>query len=353
MSLAASPAVLDRSASEATPREISQPTTPADRAFRGVTTAAAFTSLVVMALIALFLILQAMPALRLAGGRFLTEFQWRPDDETALFGIGSMLYGTVVISIIGLVIAVPISIGTALFINEYAPRRIKGVLISLLDLLAAIPSLIFGLWGLFFLQPALVPVAEFLSTRLSFVPIFRANGLYTSSLFIAGVVVAIMIVPIIASVSRAVLAEVPRSYCEGALALGGTRAGMITTVLLPQSRSGLTGAAMLGLGRALGETIAIALILSFDFTVSSRILQPGGANIAGTIALRFPEALETGRSALAAAGLALFVMTLLVNLLARTIVSRAQRPAKASTRTKAETKAETKVETTMAAGAIK
>ncbi len=328
MTITAPPAVLDltvdRRADE--PREIAQPVTTADRVYRGITTAAAFTSLVVMILIALFLVAEAAPALRLAGGRFLTEFQWRPDEDSARFGIGSMLYGTVVISFIALVLAVPISVGTALFINEYAPRRVRGILISLLDLLAAIPSLIFGLWGLFFFQDKLVVVARFLSTYLGFIPIFKVGGTtFTSSLFVAGIVVAIMIIPIIASVSRAVLAEVPRSYCEAALALGGTRSGMISTALIPQSRSGLVGAAMLGLGRALGETIAVALILSFDYTASIRILQPGGANIAGTIALKFNEALSMGRSALAAAGLALFVLTLLVNLGARMVVARSSR----------------------------
>jgi phosphate transport system permease protein len=328
MSITAPPAVLDLTVARPSdePREITQPVTAADRAYRGVTTAAAFTSLVVMLLIALFLVVEATPALRVAGGRFLTEFQWRPDDDTARFGIGSMLYGTVVISFIALLLAVPISIGTALFINEYAPRRVRSILISLLDLLAAVPSLIFGLWGLYFFQDKLVVVARFLSRFLGFIPIFKVAGsTFTSSLFVAGLVVAIMIIPIIASVSRAVLAEVPRSYCEAALALGGTRSGMISTALIPQSRSGLVGAAMLGLGRALGETIAVALILSFDYTASIRILQPGGANIAGTIALKFNEALATGRSALAAAGLALFVLTLLVNLAARLIVARSSR----------------------------
>jgi phosphate transport system permease protein len=322
MSITTQPALVDLSVSSDEPRNIAQPVTRADKIYRGVTTGAAFTSLLVMGLIALFLIIEAIPAFRVAGWSFFTEFSWLPDEAEPRFGIGSMLYGTVVISVIALLLAVPISIGTALFVNEYAPKFLQKTLVTLLDLLAAIPSLIFGLWGLFFLQPRLSSVAKFLSDNLGFIPIFKTSEIYTSSLFISGVVVALMIIPIIASVSRAVLAEVPRSYCEAALALGGTKSGMVTTVLLPYSKSGLTGAAMLGLGRALGETIAIALILSFDFTVSPRILQPGGANIAGTIALRFGEALEAGRSALSAAGLTLFVLTLLVNLLARSIVNR-------------------------------
>jgi phosphate transport system permease protein len=288
--------------------------------YRAVTTGAAFASLLVMALIAIFLVIQAIPAFRAAGFSFFTTSEWRPDDDPATFGITSMLFGTILVSFLALMIALPISVGTAVFVNEYLPKRIQRAFVSVLDLLAAIPSLIFGLWGLFFLQPHLNGVARWLSDWMGFIPIFKTNGIYTSSIFICGVVLALMIVPIIASVSRAVLAEVPRSLCEAALALGGTRTGMIRRVLLPNSRGGVVGAAMLGLGRALGETIAIALILSFDFSISPHILQPGGATVAGTIALRFPEALNMGRSALSAAGLSLFVITLLVNLAARSIV---------------------------------
>jgi phosphate transport system permease protein len=310
-----------------TPRAIGTQRTTADKIYRGVTTGAAMTTLVVMGLIGLFLIIQAAPALRMAGAKFLTTAEWRPDpdDGPAIFGIASMLFGTVVISLIALVIAVPVSISTAVFVNEYLPSKIQKAFVSVLDLLAAIPSLIFGLWGLFFLQPHLNGVSRWFSDWLSFIPIFKTNEIYGSSMFNAGVVLALMIVPIIASISRAVIAEVPRSLCEAALALGGTRSGMVRQVVLPYSRGGLVGASMLGLGRALGETIAIALILSFDFTVSGRILQPGGASVAGTIALRFPEALENGRSALSAAGLALFVLTLLVNSAARGVVARTNR----------------------------
>jgi phosphate transport system permease protein len=308
-----------------TPRAIGTQRTTADKVYRGVTTGAAMMTLVVMGLIGLFLIIQAAPALRLVGAKFLTTKEWMPDEDPARYGILSMLFGTVVISVIALVMAVPVSIGTAVFVNEYLPAKIQRAFVSVLDLLAAIPSLIFGLWGLFFLQPHLNGVSRWLSDWVSFIPIFKTNEIYGSSMFNAGVVLALMIVPIIASVSRAVIAEVPRSLCEAALALGGTRSGMVRQVVLPYSRGGLVGASMLGLGRALGETIAIALILSFDFTVSGRILQPGGASVAGTIALRFPEALQNGRSALSAAGLALFVLTLLVNSAARGVVSRTNR----------------------------
>jgi phosphate transport system permease protein len=311
--------------STSAPRPLKPVRPPADRAYRIITTGAAMTSLLVMGLIGLFLIIQALPAFRQAGFSFFTTNDWRPDDDPSTFGIASMLWGTFVIALIALVIAVPVSIGTAVFVNEYLPGRLKRWFVTVLDLLAAVPSLIFGLWGLFFLQPKLAGISRWLSDWLGFIPIFKANGIYTSSMFISGVVLALMIVPIISSVSRAVVAEVPRQLCEAALALGGTRWGMIRQVVLPYSRGGLVGASMLGLGRALGETIAIALILSFDFTRSLNILQPGGASVAGTIALRFPESLDMGRAALSAAGLTLFVVTLLVNLAARSVVARTNR----------------------------
>lgn len=310
------------------PRVIDAPVLPADRLYRRVTVTGAMTSLVVMALIAVFLLKQAWPALSQAGLRFFTTFEWRPDELPAVYGIGSALFGTVVIALIALVIAVPVSIGTALFINEFAPRRFQRWLVTLVDLLAAIPSLIFGLWGLSFLQPRLDGLARWLSDWMGWIPIFKTKiPIFGSSLFVSGVVLSLMIVPIITSIARAVMAEVPRVYCEAALALGGTRTGMIKEVVLPFSRGGLIGASMLGLGRALGETIAVALILSNDFRVPSNILSPGGASIAGTIALKFGEASVNGRSALVGAGLVLFVVTLIVNLFARIVVARSAAPA--------------------------
>jgi phosphate transport system permease protein len=285
-------------------------------------------SLVVMGLIAAFLVKEAIPALRKVGWRFFTTFGWGPDDFPASYGIGSMLFGTVVAALIALVIAVPISIGTALFINEYAPLRFRRALVTGIDLLAAIPSLIFGLWGLSYLQPKLDGPAQWLSDWLGFIPIFKTTvPIFGSSLFVCGVVLALMIVPIVTSISCAVMSEVPRVYCEAALALGGTKAGMVKEVILPFSKGGLVGASMLGLGRALGETIAVALILSNDFRIPHNVLSPGGASVAGTIALKFPEAGPNGRSALIAAGLVLFIMTLLVNVVARFVVNRTKVPA--------------------------
>ena len=284
-------------------------------------------SLVLMLLVAGFLLKEAWPAVSKAGLKFLTVFEWDPDGSPAVYGVASGLYGTVVIALIALVIAVPISIGTALFINEYAPLRFRGVLITLVDLLAAVPSIVFGLWGLSFLQPKLDGPAKFMADHFGFIPIFKTKiPFFGSSLFVCGVVLALMIIPIITSVARAVMSETPRVFCEAALALGGTKAGMVKEVILPFSKSGLVGASMLGLGRALGETIAVALILSNDFRVPTNILSPGGASIAGTIALKFGEASVNGRSALIGAGLVLFTVTLLVNVVARSVVGRTRKP---------------------------
>jgi phosphate transport system permease protein len=305
------------------PRVLNSPISAADRLFRRVATAAATASLLVMGLIALFLLIQAWPALSKAGFSFLTRFEWDPDGFPAVYGIGSALAGTIFISLIALLLAVPVSIGTAVFINEYAPRRIRGPLVTMIDLLAAIPSIVFGLWGREYLNTPLANISRFLADHIGFIPFFRTDALFFgNSYLVCGVVLGIMIVPIITSVSRSVMNEVPRGYCEAALALGGTRAGMIRSVVLPFSRSGLVGASMLGLGRALGETIAVALILSIDQRLYTNVLQPGGSAIAGMIAIRFGEASTNGRSALIGAGLVLFVVTLIVNVVARRVVSR-------------------------------
>ncbi|MGH9180619.1 MAG: phosphate ABC transporter permease subunit PstC, partial [Acidimicrobiales bacterium] len=224
---------------------------------------------------------------------------------------------------IAFVLAVPVAVGTALFINDYAPPRLRGILVSLVDLLAAVPSLIYGLWGLYFLQPRLNGTTRWLADHLGFLPIFASNRTpIGASPVVAGVVLAIMIVPIVTSVSREVLRQTPVGLREAALALGGTRWGMIRQVVLPFGRSGVVGASMLGLGRALGETIAVALILGFTFDIGLHVLEPGGSSIAGLIAVKFGEAGELERSALVAAGLVLFVLTLLVNMGARVVVGR-------------------------------
>ena len=269
-------------------------------------------------------------AFRKAGLSFFTEFAWQP-DLGGKFGVGAVLPYTIEIALVGLVIAVPVSVLAALFITEYAPRRIKRTLTSIVDLLAAVPSLIYGLWGLFFLQPRLVHLSKWLADHLGFIPIFhvKAQGpktlsLFPSSTFVAGVVVSLMLIPICTSVMREVFGQAPANEKEGALALGGTRWGVIRDVVLPFGRGGMIGGAMLSLGRALGETIAVTLIISPVFTPRLEVLGQGSNSIAALIALKFSESNELGISALMAAGLTLFVITLLINALASFIVARSR-----------------------------
>jgi phosphate transport system permease protein len=305
------------------PRQLDPGLTPGDRIFKALAAAGATSVLVILGLVATFLFIDAMPALREAGFKFLTTYEWQPDGTPATFGIAAVMYGTIMIAVIALVVALPIAIGSALFVNEYAPPRLGRPLVALLDLLAAVPSLIYGMWGLYFLQPKLMGSSRWLTDHLGFIPFFHTSRpVFGSSMFIAGIVVGLMVLPIVASVTREVLSQAPRGVCEGALALGGSRWGMIRTVILPFGRSGIVGAAMLGLGRALGETIAIALILSFNFRLHTEVLAPGGGSVAGLIANNFGEAGEAQRHALVAAGLALFIITLVVNTGARIIVNK-------------------------------
>ncbi|MEO7836331.1 MAG: phosphate ABC transporter permease subunit PstC [Acidimicrobiales bacterium] len=307
-----------------TPRSVPVHRSTPDRLFRGLTAVAGWTTLVVLGLIAVFLVMEARPALDVAGWDFLKVWEWAPVNEPAIFGIAAVLYGTVVAATIAILLAVPVAVGTALFVSEYVPVRVGRILTTLIDLLAAIPSLIYGMWGLYFLVPKLQGMQIWLADHLGFIPFFRnETGLFGRSMFDAGVVLALMVIPIVATVSREVMSQAPRVVREAALALGSTRLGMIRSVVLPFSRPGIIGGAMLGLGRALGETIAVALILSVDFRISPEITKTGGSTIASLIANNFAEAGELERHALIAAGLSLFVITLVVNMVARLIVSRA------------------------------
>jgi phosphate transport system permease protein len=295
--------------------------------FRGITTAAAILVLIILGAIAIFLIVKSIPSLSKDQKNFFTTKVWNPDASPPLFGIAVLVFGTILSSIIALVVAVPVAVGVAIFIVEYAPKPIAKWLGYLTDMLATVPSVIYGLWGLYFLVPRLQGFQHWLATWFGWIPIFDDPNDRTSvasrSIFVASLVLAIMILPVIAAISREVLRQVDPGLREAALALGATRWELVRTALLPPSRPGIIGAIMLGLGRALGETIAIALILGTSFTVSIKILQPGGNTIAANIATYFGEAGTTGRSALIASGLVLFIMTLLVNTIARTVIYRA------------------------------
>ncbi|MFC1417101.1 phosphate ABC transporter permease subunit PstC [Streptacidiphilus cavernicola] len=310
------------------PRRISSPVTAGDLVFRGVLRAAGLSVFLVMGLIAFFLLYRGWQALRVTGWSFFTEEKWLP--QTGVFGIAAVLPDGVIIAVIALVIAVPVALTTAVFVSEYAPQRIRPALISLVDLMAAIPSIVYGLWGLFFLQPRIVGLVRWLSTHLGgAIPFLKVRTgdigtSYTSSPFIAGTVVSLMIIPIITSLSRQVFSQAPQGEREGAYALGSTRWGMVRQVVLPFGRGGMIGAVMLGFGRAMGETIAVALIISPKFTVTDHILENGANSISSLIALRFGEADPLALSALMAAGLVLFALTLLVNMLAAVVINRSR-----------------------------
>jgi phosphate transport system permease protein len=294
-----------------------------DRVFLGLSRGSGIFVLVVMAAIAVFLIIKAAPSLQENSANFLTEQQWLPDADPPVFGIAVLAFGTLVTSIIAMILAMPVGYGTALFIAFYAHRRVAAALAFVVDLLAAVPSIIFGLWGLEYLMPSAVPFSTWLDEYLGWIPIFdNTTGLYTKSLLIAGIVLAIMILPTISAISREVFVQVPRIQVEAALALGATRWEMIRMAVLPFSRPGMISAAMLGLGRALGETIAVALMLSAVFEINWHITEPGGNSFAANIALKWGEAGDTGRSALIASGLVLFFITLAVNMVARWIIAR-------------------------------
>jgi len=293
-----------------------------DRIFRRFTVASALLVLVILVAIALFLLQQALPALRQNTANFFTETRWAPDDTPSVFGIAALLYGTLVTAVLAMTMAMPVAVGVALCLTQYTPRRLARPLGYVVDLLAAVPSVVYGLWGLIYLVPKMVPLSAWISTYFGWIPIFTSDGIFGKSIFTASVVLAIMVLPVIAAVSREVFLQVPRENQEAALALGSTRWEMIRLSVLPFGRSGLISAAVLGFGRALGETIAVALVLSANYTISAHLLTPGGNTIAANIANTFGEAGTIGRGALIASGLVLFVITLIVNFSARAIVAR-------------------------------
>ncbi|MEV0117922.1 phosphate ABC transporter permease subunit PstC [Streptomyces sp. NPDC050844] len=301
-------------------------TRPGDRIFLGISRGSGITLLVIMAAIAAFLTYRAALALSDNTGNFLTTFEWDPAGATTggkpFFGIAVLVFGTVVSSVIALVIAVPVAIGIALFISHYAPRKLATPIAFVIDLLAAVPSIVYGLWGALVVAPNLTGLYSWLDDYFGWTGIFEYQGGAPRSLMTVGILLAIMILPIITNVSREVFLQVPKMHEEAALALGATRWETIRMSVLPFARSGVISASMLGLGRALGETIAVATVLSPTFLISASVLDPGGGTFAQNIASKFNEASEYGRDALIASGLVLFVITLLVNGAARLIIAR-------------------------------
>ncbi|OON29901.1 MULTISPECIES: phosphate ABC transporter permease subunit PstC [Micromonospora] len=294
----------------------------AERAFRGLTLAAGTAVLVIIAAIAVFLIAKAVPALRANTANFWTYEGWAPNETQPKFGIGTLAFGTVLSSALALLIAVPVALGIALYLSHYAPRRLGTALGFLIDLLAAVPSVVFGLWGRDIFVNPVRDFSVWLNTYFGWIPIFGGDGPFGKSIMLGALVLAIMVLPIITSLSREVFLQTPTANEEAALALGATRWEMIRTAVLPYGRPGIIAAVMLGLGRALGETIALAMTLGITFGISFNLIESGGNTIAANIANAFGEANDTGRGALIASGLVLFTITLIVNITARAIIYR-------------------------------
>jgi phosphate transport system permease protein len=298
----------------------------AENAFRSLTTAAGLTVLVIIGAIAIFLIAKAVPALRADKANFLTYKNWFPDPsgpgEKSQFGIAALAFGTVLTAALALLIAVPVAVGIALCLTHYAHARVATALGFVIDLLAAVPSIIFGLWGRDYLARPIADFSGWLHHYLGFIPLFGSGGPYGQSILLGSVVLAIMVLPIVTSLSREVFRQTPTMNEEAALALGATKWEMIRMAVLPYGRPGLIASVMLGLGRALGETMALALTLGITFGISFDLIHVGGNSIAANIASTFGEAGTIGRGALIASGLVLFSITLVVNMSARAVIHR-------------------------------
>jgi len=288
-----------------------------DRVFSGAALAAGSLILLVLAGVAAFLVYEAWPAITASADEL-------PGDQSLVAYVAPLIFGTLLSAAIALLLATPVAVGIALFITHYAPRRLAQPLGYVIDLLAAVPSIIYGLWGLSVLAPRTTALSSWLEANLGFIPLFAGPASATGrTMMTIGIVLAVMILPIITAVSREVFLQTPRLHEEASLALGATRWEMIRMAVLPFGRSGVISAAMLGLGRALGETMAVAIILSPSGGVTFNLIGQGNpSTIAANIALQFPESSGLAVNTLIASGLVLFAITLAVNMLARWIVSR-------------------------------
>lgn len=290
---------------------------PGDRIFSGLATGAGVSILALLAGVAIFLLIEAWPAISAAPEDI-------PGGEGLISYIAPLAFGTVLAAVIAIIIAVPMAVAVALFISHFAPKPIADTLSYMVDLLAAIPSIVYGLWGIAVLGPATVGLTEWLAENLGFIPFFTGPASTTGrTMLVAGVVLAVMILPIISAVAREVFTQTPRGLQESALALGATRWEMIRMVVLPFGRSAVVAGSMLGLGRALGETMAVTIILSVSGGVTFNLISPGNpSTIAANIALDFPESSGLDVNVLIASGLVLFAITLLVNMIARAVIEK-------------------------------
>ncbi|MGY1770508.1 phosphate ABC transporter permease subunit PstC [Blastococcus sp. SYSU D00813] len=290
---------------------------PGDRVFSGAARGSGIFILLVLAGVAAFLISEAVPALTASSDEI-------PGGEGLGAYVGPLIVGTLLGALIALVVATPLAVGIALYITYYAPRRVAAPMGYVIDLLAAIPSVVYGFWGLVVLAPQLVPFHEWLTDNAGWIPLFAGPASTSGrTMLTVGLVLAVMILPIISAIAREVFSQAPALHREAALALGATRWEMIKMAVLPYGKSGVIAGAMLGLGRALGETMAVAIILSGGAGATINLISNSNpSTIASNIALRFPEATGLGVNTLIASGLVLFVITLAVNMLARWIVNR-------------------------------
>jgi phosphate transport system permease protein len=293
-----------------------------DRVFSGLATGSGVFVIALIGAVTAFLVAQAVPSLLRNESGFLTSRSWEVSAGSLSFGIADLLWVTVISSLVAMALAVPVAVGVALFLTQYAPRRFARPFGSLIDLLAAVPSIVYGIWGFFVFRDFLGPVQSVLQSALGWFPLFE-DGTVTGTIFLAGVVLAIMILPIITAISREVFDQTPAAHKEAALALGATKWEMVRTAVLPFGRPGLISASMLGLGRALGETIAVTLLLSVTRGQFSWSLFSGGETFASRIAndaAEFDTPLKAG--AYIAAGLVLFLLTFAVNAVARVVIER-------------------------------
>ncbi len=319
----------NRAAEIPAPREITTKPRRSDQIFRAVVTVGGMTSLVILGLIALFLSLKGISVLRIEKFSFITESKWEVLQDAegkvaeSTFGLGAMLIGTFLSAFIAVIVGVPIAVLSALYLTFYARGPVKKLLISLIDLMAAFPSLLFGFWGFIVLMGSAEYWAKLLNKYLGFIPIFDVPApIFERSPFIAGLVLAIMIIPIVTAISREIFDQTPLDRVQAAYALGASKLAMIRAVVIPYGRGGVVGGAMLGLGRAMGETVAVYTVLNVVYQVNWQVLFGAGGNVASLILLKFGEAGPDEVNALMAAGLVLFLLTLTVNAISDLLINK-------------------------------
>jgi phosphate transport system permease protein len=309
------------------PRKIVGTVSAGDRVFRGVTRASGMAVFVLTAMILTFLLARAVHAFAQVGFSFFTTSVWFVDENK--YGIGGILPDGIIIALIALLISIPVAVATALYISEYAPGFLRRPLTTMMDLMAAIPSIVYALWGFAFLEGRMTGFDSWLARHLAFLPFFKVTGplslaaTFTDSPFVVGVVVSLMVIPIVSSLTREIFSQAPQAEREGAYALGATRWGMVRMVVLPFGRAGIIGSGMLGMGRALGDAIVISFLITPIYTFSGHILQSGGNSIPYMIVLGFTNG-PKWLAALMAAGVLLFALTLTINILGSLVTGRSR-----------------------------